>query len=80
MDRAEALAGLDPRQGSLIRTDSAEAHSLTNITKLLVGATQDRTVVIDWAKAERTFESASGIPEPVMLHPASTVQVIDGGN
>ena len=61
-------------------TDSAEAHSLTNITKLLVGATQDRSVVIDWAKAERTFESASGIPEPVMLHPASTVQVIDGGN
>lgn len=61
-------------------TDTAEAHSLTNITKLLVSATQDRSVVIDWAKAERTFESASGIPEPVMLHPASTVQVMDGAN
>lgn len=50
---------------------SAEAHSLTNITKLLVSATQDRSVVIDWAKAERTFALASGIPEPVMLHPAT---------
>lgn len=50
---------------------NAEAHSLTNITKLLVSATQDRSVVIDWAKAERTFELASGIPEPVMLRPAT---------
>jgi len=60
-------------------TDHADAHSLTNITKLLVAATQDRAVVIDWAKAERTFERASGIPEPVMLPQASTVQVIDSG-
>ncbi|MFC4312114.1 L,D-transpeptidase family protein [Steroidobacter flavus] len=66
-------------------TDSADSHSLTNITKLLVAATQERpeivsSGVIDWAKAERTFASASGIPEPVMLHPASvpsTVQVIN---
>ena len=61
-------------------TNNPEAHSLTNITKLLVSATQERSVVIDWAKAERTFESASGIPEPVMLRPASvpaTVQVIN---
>jgi L,D-transpeptidase ErfK/SrfK len=70
-----------PLEGS----DNAEAHSLTNITKLLVSATQDRPDlvsggVIDWAKAERTFESATGIPEPVMLHPAgvpTTVQVIN---
>lgn len=61
-------------------TDNADAHNLTNITKLLVSATQDRSVVIDWAKAERTFELASGIPEPVMLHSVTvpaTVQVID---
>jgi L,D-transpeptidase ErfK/SrfK len=55
---------------------NAETHSLTNITKLLVSATQDRSVVIDWAKAERTFERASGIPEPVMLRPA-TVHVLN---
>jgi len=60
-------------------TDHADAHSLTNITKLLVAATQERAVVIDWAKAERTFERASGIPEPVMLQQVSTVQVIDDG-
>jgi L,D-transpeptidase ErfK/SrfK len=42
-------------------------HSLTNITRLLVSATQDRTVAIDWAKAERAFISASGVPEPVVL-------------
>jgi L,D-transpeptidase ErfK/SrfK len=58
-------------------TETAETHSLTNITKLLVSATQERSVVIDWAKAERTFQSATGIPEPVMLQPASTVQVIN---
>jgi L,D-transpeptidase ErfK/SrfK len=56
-----------PLQGE----DNAEAHSLTNITKLLVSATQERPVVIDWAKAERTFELASGVPEPVMLRPAA---------
>ena len=44
-----------------------ESHSLTNITKLLVGATQDRSVVIDWAKAEQEFMRASGVPEPVVL-------------
>lgn len=65
-------------------TEHAEAHNLTNITRALVAATQDRpdvvsSGVIDWAKAERTFELASGIPEPVMLRPAvpATVQVVN---
>ncbi len=70
-----------PLEGS----STPDAHSLTNITKLLVSATQNRpdfaaAGVIDWAKAERTFERASGIPEPVMLRPATvpaTVQVIN---
>lgn len=47
-----------------------ELHSLTNITRMLVGATQERTVVIDWAKAEREFGLATGIPEPVVLQAA----------
>lgn len=46
-------------------------YSLTNITRLLVAATQDRTVVIDWAKAERAFTRASGVPESVVLGPAT---------
>jgi len=49
--------------------DSPEEHSLTNITRLLVSATQDRTIAIDWAKAEREFARASGVPESVMLQP-----------
>ena len=56
--------------------DPVEARSLTNITRLLVSATQNRTVVIDWAKAERAFIQATGVPEPVLLRPA-TVQAGD---
>ncbi|HEX2492160.1 MAG TPA: L,D-transpeptidase family protein [Steroidobacter sp.] len=54
--------------------NTPEARSLTNITKLLVSATQDRTVAIDWAKAERAFAQASGVPESVILRP-QTVQL-----
>ncbi|MGH8175834.1 MAG: L,D-transpeptidase family protein [Steroidobacter sp.] len=62
--------------------DSAEAHSLTNITRLLVAATQDRPVAIDWAKAEQAFTGATGVPESVALRPTNvqvptTVQVTD---
>lgn len=53
----------------LAGTDSPEEHSLTNITRLLVSATQDRTIAIDWTKAEREFARASGVPESVMLQP-----------
>jgi L,D-transpeptidase ErfK/SrfK len=56
--------------------NGAEAYSLTNITRLLVAATQDRTVAIDWAKAEQAFTQATGVPEPVTLRPA-TVQLLD---
>lgn len=52
-----------------------QAHSLTHITRLLVSATQDRTVVIDWAKAEKAFILATGVPEPVVLQPAAAAQV-----
>jgi len=51
--------------------NSAEAHSLTHITRLLVSATQDRTVAIDWAKAEQAFVHATGVPEQVVLRPAA---------
>ncbi|HEX7116614.1 MAG TPA: L,D-transpeptidase family protein [Steroidobacter sp.] len=48
-----------------------EATSLTNITRLLVSATRDRTVAIDWAKAEKAYLEARGIPQPVLLQPAA---------
>lgn len=50
--------------------DDGEARSLTQITRLLVAATQDRPAPIDWAKAEQAFARATGIPEPVMLQVA----------
>jgi len=53
--------------------DPGQTRSLTNVTRLLVAATQDRTVAIDWAKAERAFIQATGVPESVLLRPA-TVQ------
>jgi L,D-transpeptidase ErfK/SrfK len=57
---------------------TADTYNLTNVTRLLVSATQDRTVAIDWAKAERAFTEASGVPEPVMLKPPATVQMVTG--
>ena len=53
--------------------DPVETRSLTNITRLLVAATQNRPVAIDWAKAERAFIQATGVPESVLLGP-TTVQ------
>jgi hypothetical protein len=56
----------------LVGQEESDMHSLTHITRLLVSATQDRTVVIDWARAEQAFAQATGIPEPVVLgDPAS---------
>lgn len=60
--------------------EDPEAHSLTNVTRLLVSATQDRTVVIDWARAERTFALATGVPEPVVLQPAAAHVVGDSAS
>jgi L,D-transpeptidase ErfK/SrfK len=55
------------------KTDES-LHSLTNITRLLVSATQDRAVPIDWARAERAFIRATGVPEPVVLGVGTTAQ------
>lgn len=56
--------------------DPAETHNLTNITRLLVSATQDRHVAIDWAKAERAFELSTGIPESVVLEPVQVANTV----
>jgi len=59
--------------------EDRDLYSLTNITRLLVTATADRTVAIDWAKAEAAFLRPSGIPEPVVLlaPAATTTQALD---
>jgi L,D-transpeptidase ErfK/SrfK len=47
-----------------------EAETLTSVTRLLVSATQDLNIAIDWAKTERAFLHPTGVPEAVMLVPA----------
>jgi len=56
--------------------DSPEARSLTNVTRLLVQATKDRAVVIDWARAEKAFTLANGVPEPVVLQTTTTARAL----
>jgi L,D-transpeptidase ErfK/SrfK len=48
------------------------AHTLTSVTQLLVSATQDLSIAIDWAKAEQAFLHPTGVPESVMLKPDGT--------
>jgi L,D-transpeptidase ErfK/SrfK len=60
-----------PLQGE----SSTDAHSLTNITRLLVSATQDRAIAIDWARAEKAFIRATGVPEPVVLSNQTTALI-----
>jgi L,D-transpeptidase ErfK/SrfK len=50
---------------------AAADEDLTNITRLLVAATQDRIAPIDWAGAERAVAEATGVPEPMSLAPAT---------
>jgi L,D-transpeptidase ErfK/SrfK len=57
--------------------EDRDLHSLTNITRLLVSATQDRTVAIDWAAAEAAFMRPTGIPQPVVLSTVTTTQALD---
>jgi L,D-transpeptidase ErfK/SrfK len=63
-----------PLEGS----QEQDIRSLTQITRLLVTATQDRpSGVIDWAKAEQAFSRATGIPEAVMLGAPTTSRLVD---
>ncbi len=57
--------------------EGEDVYSLTNITRALVAATQDRVVAIDWAKAEAAFQSPTGVPQQVVLTSAVTTQVYE---
>jgi L,D-transpeptidase ErfK/SrfK len=57
--------------------EDRDMHSLTNITRALVAATQDRTVAIDWAKAEAAFMRPNGVPQQVVLSTVTTTQALD---
>lgn len=45
--------------------DATEDRSLTDITRVLVAATQGRNAQIDWSMAEKIFRKASGVPTPL---------------
>lgn len=49
--------------------EDPQRHNLTEITRLLVAATRERIVPIDWAGAERTFLEATGVPQSLSLTP-----------
>jgi L,D-transpeptidase ErfK/SrfK len=53
-----------------------DALSLTNVTRLLVAATRERSIVIDWAKAEKAFILANGVPEAVVLQVTTTAHAL----
>jgi L,D-transpeptidase ErfK/SrfK len=51
--------------------NNADERSLTNVTRVLVAALQDRPINIDWQAAEKIFIKASGIPEVLRPHAAA---------
>ncbi len=56
--------------------EDTEAGNLTNITRVLVTATQARNTPIDWSAAERIFKKASGVPEMLPVMPSPEQQTV----
>jgi L,D-transpeptidase ErfK/SrfK len=50
-------------------SEGAAEPSLTDMTRMLVAATQERRAVLDWDRAERVFRRASGVPEAISAQP-----------
>lgn len=54
----------------------SEGVSLTNITRMIVAATQEHHVPIDWLRAEQIFKKATGVPE-ALLPPEQTADIAE---
>jgi L,D-transpeptidase ErfK/SrfK len=52
-----------------LQEDAGAPPSLTVLTRLLVEATRDEPLAIDWIGAERVWREARGIPAPVAAQP-----------
>jgi L,D-transpeptidase ErfK/SrfK len=50
-----------------LKEDAVEAPTLTDLTRLLVQATQSQPLPIDWISAERVWREARGIPTAVAI-------------
>ncbi|HVY22080.1 MAG TPA: L,D-transpeptidase family protein [Steroidobacteraceae bacterium] len=55
----------------LLDTEAEDDTDLTNLTRLVVSATSQRSADINWSEAERLFQIPSGIPAEVPLKAAS---------
>jgi len=51
----------------ILEREEDDNKNLTNLTRMLVGATSQRAATIDWQDAERLFQMPSGIPAEVKL-------------
>lgn len=52
-----------------LKEDAGVPPSLTDLTRLLVEATREEPLAIDWIGAERVWREARGIPSPVAAQP-----------
>ena len=50
-----------------LQEDAVTPPSLTDLTRLIVDATRERPLAIDWIGAERIWREARGIPAPVSV-------------
>jgi len=51
----------------VLDTDADNSSNLTNLTRIMVAATAQRSAVIDWIDAERLFNISTGLPTPVKM-------------
>jgi L,D-transpeptidase ErfK/SrfK len=55
-----------------LQEDAGTPPTLTDLTRLLVEATREEPLPIDWIGAERTWREARGVPTPVAVLPPQT--------
>jgi L,D-transpeptidase ErfK/SrfK len=53
------------------QNEGGAAATLTDMTKVLVAATRERSAKVDWDNAERVFLSANGVPEAINVDAAA---------
>jgi hypothetical protein len=51
----------------VLDTEMDDSSNLTNLTRILVAATEQHSASIDWADAERLFQMSTGLPMTVKM-------------
>ena len=52
-----------------LQEDVVEPPTLTDLTRLIVGATRGQLLAIDWQTAERAWRESRGIPAVISMSP-----------